>query len=61
MLFLNSTLNPLLYSIMSDSFRRSARQVLCCQKRKPPAAIYAAAAMPRGVAYRSAAAHRDLF
>ncbi|XP_070194138.1 trissin receptor-like [Littorina saxatilis] len=31
--FLNSALNPVLYSLMSDSFRRSARQVLCCNCR----------------------------
>ncbi|KAL8562307.1 hypothetical protein ACOMHN_037263 [Nucella lapillus] len=31
--FLNSALNPVLYSLMSHSFRRSARQVLCCDSR----------------------------
>ncbi|KAK7490425.1 hypothetical protein BaRGS_00018404 [Batillaria attramentaria] len=44
LLFLNSALNPVLYSLMSDSFRRGAREVLYPRRRRAPVLLNAAQA-----------------
>ena len=34
--FGNSVLNPIIYNFFSSDFRRSFRQVMCCQAESPP-------------------------